>query len=277
MLSKYNPQRKRNLFSFFSNKPYKLSRSKIEDFKKCPRCFYLDRKCGTKQPPSYPYTLNNAIDALLKAEFDKYRAEGQRPPLLVKHEIDAIPFQHSSLNEWRNNFKGITYFHESSNLIISGAMDDIWIAPNGELIVVDYKATSTTKEITLADRAYLKTQIEIYQWLLKKNGFKVSKIGYFLMCNGDSTQENFTGKLSFDFSFLPHEGDDSWIDNTLLEIKECLSRDILPASGEKCDYCPYWEAVKKHRDNHGSNANFKSNPIIKLRRQVNKLLSFIQI
>ena len=120
MISKYNPQRKRNLFSFLSNKPYKLSRSKIEDFKKCPRCFYLDRKCGTKQPPSFPYTLNNAVDALLKKEFDKYRKEGQRPPLLINHGIDAIPFLHPNLDEWRANLKGITYYHEQSNLIITG-------------------------------------------------------------------------------------------------------------------------------------------------------------
>ena len=197
-----DPQRKRNLFSLFLNKPYQLSRSKIEDFKKCPRCFYLDRKCGTKQPSSFPYTLNNAVDVLLKKEFDKYRMEGRRPPLLIQHGIDAIPFMHADLDEWRMNFKGIKYYHEQSNLIITGAVDDIWINPDGELIAVDYKATSTTKEITLSDRAYLKTQIEIYQWLLRKNGFKVSKIGYFLMCNGDSTRESFTGKLSFDFSFL---------------------------------------------------------------------------
>lgn len=246
MLSKYNPQRKRNLYSFLSNKPYKLSRSKIEDFKKCPRCFYLDRKCGTKQPPSFPYSLNNAIDVLLKKEFDQYRTKGERHPLLIQHGIDAIPFSHPDLEEWRTNLKGIKFYHEPSNLIISGAMDDIWIKPDGELIVVDYKATSTTKEITLENRDSYKRQLEVYQWLLRKNGFKVSNTGYFLICNGDSSDKGFAGKLSFDFLLLSHCGDDDWIEYTLMQIKDCLSNNSMPVSDEKCDYCKYWKAVKIH-------------------------------
>jgi CRISPR/Cas system-associated exonuclease Cas4 (RecB family) len=250
MIPKYNAQRKRNLFSFLSAKPYKISRSKIEDFIKCPRCFYLDRKCGTKQPPTFPYTLNNAIDTLLKKEFDQYRITGERHPLMVKHEIDAVPFSHPNLEEWRANLKGIKFHHVLTYLIISGAMDDIWVKPNGELIVVDYKATSTSKEITLENRDSYKRQLEIYQWLLRQNGFKVSNIGYFLICNGDSSEAGFTGKLSFDFLLLPHEGNDSWIENTLLEIKECLSSNIMPASAESCDYCRYFEATRKHVDVH---------------------------
>lgn len=272
MLSKYNPQRKRNLFSFLSNKPYKLSRSKIEDFKKCPRCFYLDRKCGTKQPPSFPYTLNNAIDTLLKKEFDQYRLKSETHPLLVKHGIDAIPFSHLDLEEWRTTLKGIKFHHEPSNLIISGAMDDIWIKPDGELIVVDYKATSTTQEITLENRDSYKRQLEVYQWLLRQNGFKVSNIGYFLICNGDSSESGFTGKLSFDFLLLSHEGNDVWIEQTLMQIKECLDNNIMPASGSNCDYCKYWEAIKRRRDYHDLlYANYGT--LKRFRYKLSKLLS----
>ncbi len=253
MLSKYNSQRKRNLFSSLSNKPYKISRSKIEDFKKCPRCFYLDRKCGTKQPPSYPLTLNIAVDALLKKEFDQYRLKKETPDLLKQYGIDAIPFSHPDLEEWRINLKGIKFHHEPSNLIISGAMDDIWQKPNGELIVVDYKATSTTKEINLENRDSYKRQIEVYQWLLRQRGFKVSNIGYFLVCNGDSGKDGLQGKLCFDFLLVPHDGKDgkdSWIEQTLIDIKECLMLNVLPPSGEKCDYCSYWKAVKSHIDDY---------------------------
>lgn len=250
MISKYNAQRKRNLFSFLSAEPYKISRSKIEDFKKCSRCFYLDRKCGTKQPPTFPYTLNNAIDVLLKKEFDQYRLKGERHPLLIQHGIEAIPFSHPDLEEWRDNFKGIKFHHIATNLIISGAMDDIWIKPDGELIVVDFKATSTTKEITLEKRDAYKRQLEVYQWLLRQNGFKVSNIGYFLICNGDSSEAGFTGKLSFDFLLLPHEGNDFWIEDALVQIKDCLGKNTMPAMSENCDYCKYWEAVKKHMYSH---------------------------
>jgi hypothetical protein len=107
MTSNYSSQRVRNLFSPEGEKPFKLSRSKIEDFLKCPHCFYLDRRCGTGRPPSYPFTLNNAVDTLLKKEFDKYRVEGTIHPLCLTHGIDAVPFAHTDLDDWRMNLKGI--------------------------------------------------------------------------------------------------------------------------------------------------------------------------
>ncbi len=170
----YNSNRSRNIFHVNELKPFKLSRSKIQNFLDCPRCFYLDRKCGTSHPPSYPFTLNNAVDALLKKEFDKYRIEGTSHPICLTHGIDAVPFTHPDLDDWRMNLKGIQYLHEPTNFIITGAIDDLWVKSDGELIVVDYKATSTTKAITLDEeyRQAYKRQMEIYQWLFRKNGFQ---------------------------------------------------------------------------------------------------------
>jgi len=152
MESQYTPQRKRNIFSAIETKPYKLSRSRIENFMRCQRCFYLDRKCGTEQPPMFPYTLNNAVDALLKEEFDQYRKKNEPHPYLLEHGIDAIPFAHAELEVWRMNQRGIKYLHEASNFIVAGAIDDVWVNSQGELIIVDYKATSTKKDVTLDDR-----------------------------------------------------------------------------------------------------------------------------
>ncbi len=246
----YNPQRTRNIFIPDAIKPFKLSRSKIQDFLDCPHCFYLDRRCGTDQPPGLPFTLNKAVDALCKKEFDKYRNEGKPHPLFIKHGIDAMPFSHPQLDDWRENFKGVQYLHERSNFIVTGAVDDLWINSSGELIVADYKATSTSKEISLEEeyRQSLKNQVEIYQWLLRKNGFKVSTTGYFVYCNADAGKESFEGRLEFEISLLSYEGDDSWIEGTLLEIRKCLQEDLIPASVETCNFCKYWAAVKSHID-----------------------------
>ncbi len=89
------------------------------------------------------------------------------------------------------NFKGLQVFCEPTNFIITGAVDDVWINSHGELIVVDYKATSTQTEITL-DKEYrqaYKNQMEIYQWLLRKKDFSVSNTSYFVYCNADSTKK----------------------------------------------------------------------------------------
>ena len=246
MESQYNAQRQRNIFSVNDLKPYKLSRSRIEVYMRCKRCFYLDRKCGTEQPPMYPYTLNMAVDNLLKKEFDEYRIEGKSHPYLIENNIDAIPFSHPNLNDWRTNQRGIRYYHEATNFIVTGSVDDVWINSSHELVIVDYKATSVKVDPDIIDRASYKRQMEIYQWLFRKNGFEVSEIGYFVYCNGDTNQARFQDKLLFKTSLLPYRGNDSWVEKTLLDIKECLSKDELPLSSEDCDYCNYIEAVNKH-------------------------------
>ena len=90
----------------------------------------------------------------------------------MKHYgIKAVPFEHELMGVWRENFKGIQYLHEPTNLLITGAVDDIWINTMSELIVVDYKATSKDAEINL-DAEWqdgYKRQMEVYQWLLRRS------------------------------------------------------------------------------------------------------------
>ena len=123
MSNYYTPKRSRNIYDPNATKPFKLSRSKIELFIECPRCFYIDRKLGVKRPPSFPFNLNNAVDALLKKEFDHYRTNGQQHPLLEKYGVDARPAPHQDLDKWRQNCSGIQYLHKPTNLLIFGALN----------------------------------------------------------------------------------------------------------------------------------------------------------
>lgn len=243
----YNAQRTRGLFIPEADKPFKLSRSKIDLFLNCPRCFYLDRRLGIGQPPSYPYNLNSAVDALLKKEFDIHRASQKKHPLMESYGIDAIPYQNEKMDLWRNNFKGIQYHHQKTNFIIFGAIDDIWVTPSNELIIVDYKSTSKKGEVSLDAEWQIgyKRQMEIYQWLFRQNNFKVSNTGYFVYCNGNTDKEAFDAKLEFDIKLLPYKGDDSWVEKTIIEAHKCLMSDKIPDSGEDCDFCKYRKAVKK--------------------------------
>src|SRR5690606_25577735 len=118
----------------------KISRSKVDLFCQCPRCFCLDKKHGVPQPSDAPFTLNNAVDALLKKEFDAYREKQEIPPFLKTLRIEAVPFAHPQIEEWRNNRKGIRYIHEATGLCLYGAVDDVWVLPSGELVIADYKA-----------------------------------------------------------------------------------------------------------------------------------------
>lgn len=227
--------------------PIKLSRSKIELFVQCPRCFYLDRKCKVPQPPGYPFNLNTAVDHLLKKEFDIHRARGEKHPLMKQYGIDAIPFTHDDLNRWRENFVGVRFVHEPTGILVTGAVDDIWVNPKGELHVVDYKATAKDSAVSIdADWQHgYKRQMEIYQWLLRQNKFSVSPTGYFVYCNGKRDKNAFDGRLEFDVVILPYEGSDAWVESTLADIAKCLASPALPRASATCAYCEY---RKKARD-----------------------------
>jgi len=244
----YRPNRKYNLYNPGSTELFRLSRSKIDLFINCPRCFYLDRKLGVAQPPGYPFSLNSAVDKLLKKEFDLHRVKGTPHPLMKAYGIDAVPLVHEKMNEWRDSLRGgITCVIDGSNIVVTGGVDDIWVSPTGEYFIVDYKATSKEAEVTLdADwQIGYKRQMEIYQWLFRKNGFKVSSTGYFVYCNGNADKEAFDGKLEFDIKIIPYTGDDSWVEKTIKEAIDCLKGDKLPESGSDCDFCKYRNAVRE--------------------------------
>jgi len=242
----YKGKRKRNLYEPGSAKPFKLSRSKIDRYIECKRCFYIDRRLGVDRPPGFPFNLNTAVDTLLKKEFDVHRAASTQHPLLEAYSVDARPVPHDDLETWRKNFVGVQFLHEPTNLIITGAIDDLWQNSDGDYIVVDYKATSKNAVIETLDLPWqdgYKRQMEIYQWLLRRNGLDVSDTGYFVYCNGVTDKAAFDAKLEFDVTLIPYEGSDDWVDETISEIHACLNSDELPRANFKCDYCRYRQAV----------------------------------
>jgi hypothetical protein len=89
--------------------PTRISRGKLDLFSECPRCFYLDRRLGIKRPSMPGWSLNSAVDNLLKNEFDGYRKRKEPHPLMKKYGIDAIPFQHDDMPIWRDRYRWSWY------------------------------------------------------------------------------------------------------------------------------------------------------------------------
>jgi hypothetical protein len=246
-MNKYK-QRQGNLYQ--RGKPFNISRSKIDLFLECPRCFYLDRRLGLGRPGMPGFSLNSAVDALLKNEFDLLRKSGQKHELMVKYGIDAIPFSHPDLPIWRDDvyrYVGAFVLHKPTNLTICGIIDDVWINKKEELIIVDYKSTSTSAEISLEDeyKQGYKKQMEIYQWIFRQMGFKVNDTGYFVYANAGKNREKFDAKLEFEMQIISHKGDTSWIEPTIIEIKKCLDSGKIPDSDPDCEFCEYRNLMSK--------------------------------
>jgi hypothetical protein len=242
-MTDYKPPRRSNLY--IPNKPFKISRTKVELYTQCPRCFYLDRVHGIDQPPGFPFTLNSAVDTLLKREFDDCRSKGIAHPIMTAAKLNLIPFSHDQLNKWRHNFTGVQANY-GKDFTFTGAVDDLWVDKKGVLTVVDYKATSKEIPVTSLDQPHhnaYKRQIEFYQWLLRRNGFKVSPRAWFVYCTGDPTAATFSKALNFHMNLIPYDGNDCWIEPVLDSLINCLNADVIPEPGANCNHCRYINAI----------------------------------
>ncbi len=243
--------RKNSTYKYETGKTFKLSRSGIDSFIKCQRCFYLNKVGNIKDIGMPGFSLNSAHDELMKKEIDIYRKKGVAHPYMESLERNLIPFQHEKMEDWRNNFKGVTYHHKKTDLIITGAIDDVWIdTDTNELVIIEYKSTSTQSEIDLNDgtpwKEQYKRQIDIYQWLFKMNGFAVADDSVFLYSNGIKTSKKFNDVMKFKTYVLEYKGSTEWVEPKILEIKKVLDQRSVPNHNEDCDTCSYVESVQTY-------------------------------
>jgi len=216
----------------------RLSRSKVDLFIECPLCFWLDQKSKVKRPSGPTFSLNIAVDHLLKNEFDESRGKDV-PERLAREGLAFVPTAHPLLPRWRENFKGVT--RQYRGIEFFGAIDDLWHDMFGVHYVVDYKATSKADEVSLdADwQIAYKRQVEFYQWLLRGNDLEVSNQAWFVYANGIKGDGSFDDQLAFKTKLISYDGDASWIEPTLDSLIECLASESPPPESADCSYCQY--------------------------------------
>ena len=239
--------------SKFSN-ILKISRSGLKLFLDCPRCFWLDLHHKVKRPPGYPFTLSIAVDYLVKKEFDTYREKGELPPVLALSGVeglkDAKLFNGPELAEWRNNFKGISFFDESLNAYLYGAVDDVLEFSDGSLGVIDYKS-SGAKEITIYDD-YQK-QMDVYNYILKQKGYEIYPEAFFVFYKVIKEGETgFNNALKFTEEVRPVKVNTDWVGPAFENAVELARSDTAPASGISgkngyCDYCHFVELASQYK------------------------------
>ena len=244
--------RKGSIYIKGSNEKFKISRSKFSNFLDCKRCFYLERVKGLKDPGMPGWSLNSAVDELLKKEFDELRKQKKPHPYVIKHNLKFIPFEHEKMDHWRNALTGgISFLDKNTNIEIHGGLDDIWFDQDKEeLVVVDYKAQSSNEKVetepylsNIYHHGY-KIQMDIYVHILRKMDFKVSDTAYFYVCNGEKSYDKFDDKLNFTTTLVPYKTDTSWIDREIIEMKKTLDSDTVPEINKSCEKCMYLSTGK---------------------------------
>ena len=261
--------RHRGAFKPDNPNPYELSRGKIENFIKCKACFWLNRVAGIKEPDFPSFTLNTTTDILLKRDADQVRGKQTMPLLEANGLGHLIPFEHEDLENWTNSLQfgaGDRYFntvHEASNIRFGGGLDDVYQnSKTGQLHIVDYKSTAQgtrspdkyeRKPVSLDDpwKTGYKRQMDMYVWIMQQKGFDTSDIGYFVYVDGQhkdlegmlTDQDPSIGWMQFGVQVIAYETDTSWVEPTLIEIRDFLESQktcpphALPREGDVYSGC----------------------------------------
>lgn len=263
----------RNIYTPNQNKDFKVSRSKFDDFRKCPRCFYCDVVKGFVAPGTPGWALNTKTDELLKKEFDKFREDEKPHSFFLQNNLEhVIPYKNNNIardiygNEiipykakkpytvmdvWRTNAHGISIRFKNTNLILYGSVDDIWFdTRTKELIVVDYKSQGTNNEVnpdTYFNEEYkldYQRQLNFYSYLLNHQqgdlaNIKVSKTAFLYVVNARGLEENFDNKLIFESTLVPVAISDEGIEDDIQKMLDLMNSSTVPESNPKCKNCAY--------------------------------------
>ena len=241
-------KRHRGKFDPNNPNPYELSRSRVETFLKCKACFWL-HQIHKVSPPEIPsFTINTTTDILLKRDADAVRGKSALPLWEQAGLEHIIPFDHEHLNNWTNSLHyGLndSYFntvHKETNIKFGGGLDDVYLNTETDQIhIIDYKSqaqgtrnpdTYEVKPSSLNDpwKIGYKRQMDMYVWVARQKGLNVSNTGYFVYV--DAQHKHIEGMLidrdpsiawmKFNASIIPYEADTSWVEPTLVEIKNFL-------------------------------------------------------
>lgn len=218
------------------NKLIKLSPSSLNLFLECPRCFYLQIIKKIKRPEGPFPSLPRGMDKILKEHFDRFMEKGELPPEL-KHEecINGCTLFNNKelLQIWRNNLKGLEYIDEKSGVLLHGAIDNILVKDN-KFIILDYKTRGyQLKEDT---HEYYQIQMDIYNFLLRENGYETEDYTYLLFYYPNTITEN--GEVIFYTKLVKIKTSAENGKKIFLEAIDLLEGK-MPEASENCEFCKW--------------------------------------
>jgi CRISPR/Cas system-associated exonuclease Cas4 (RecB family) len=218
---------------------YKLSPSSINIMLDCPRCFWLQIVKKFKRPAGIFPSLPGGMDKILKTHFDTFMEKGELPPEIREYGLGngyKLFDDKKTLNIWRSNFKGIQYTDKTSGILLKGAVDNI-IEKGKKLIVLDYKTRGyPLKEDTAA---HYQTQLDLYNFLLRKNGYDTEDYAYLLFYYPKELTD--TGEIIFDTELVKMAIDVKRGENIFHDAITLLSQEDPPEASKECEYCEYRE------------------------------------
>ena len=214
---------------------YKFSPSSLSLLKDCSRCFWLQFNKNIKRPDSIFPSLPSGMDKILKEHFDRFMKKGELPPELQKLNEEVKLFDNEELlTIWRSNFKGIQWTDKNGNLF-RGAIDNI-LVKGKKLVVLDYKTRGfPLKEDT---HEHYQDQMDIYNFLLRKNGYETEDYTYLIFYHPHKVEEN--GHVCFNTDLVKIKVNIKNAEKIFKKAVKVLEEE-MPESSEECGFCGWVE------------------------------------
>ena len=216
--------------------PYKLSPSSLSLLKECERCFWLHFNKEIRRPSTIFPSLPSGMDSILKTHFDSFRDKGLLPPELKDLNGEVKLFDDIELlKAWRNNLKGIQWTDKNGNLF-RGAVDNL-LQKGKKLIVLDYKTRGYPLKDDTAE--HYQDQLDIYNLLLRKNGYKTEDYAYLLFYHPSNINEN--GDVIFHTDLVKMNIEVKNAEAIFSKALKVLENE-MPKPNEECGFCKWKEA-----------------------------------
>ena len=138
-VKRYNPNRSADWN--YGGLKWRLSRSKIDFFIECPRCFYVDNKLGTKRPGFPSFNLNIAVDELFSNPF-------------IVFPTNSARFGYESLyaNNWNKTISidGLNRAYSRGEFRLKyNLRDEVTTCPQAELLFLNKINWSSIRKISM--------------------------------------------------------------------------------------------------------------------------------
>ncbi|OGG26842.1 hypothetical protein A2960_01600 [Candidatus Gottesmanbacteria bacterium RIFCSPLOWO2_01_FULL_39_12b] len=226
-----------------------LSHTGVENLERCPRCFWLQYKKGIRQPEGIVSRLANRFDIILKNYFDNFRSSGDLPPI-VKNQLEG---------KLQNPFQEKYFVKINDKYGFFGKLDECLVTSSGAHVPIDFKTSSSDPRNRDTLSAY-QAQIDDYIYILQQNQKKIAGFGYLVYFFPDHGKELHNG-----FPMVIHvtklEGNPQ---RSMVRISKAIEvlEGKLPGSSKTCNFCNWYEAIKKEIKPQKSPAHFFQEKLI---------------
>jgi len=188
---------------------------------------------GFRRPESPTSTLPRGMDNLIKRYFDSYRRRNLLPPE-ISSIIKGRLVEEDAISKWRNWRTGLTFVDNDGSKLL-GALDEC-VVVDGVYIPIDYKTRGY--DLKEDSTSYYTFQMSCYNFLLNKNGYKVSDSAYLVFYIPLEFQDE--GVVHFNIEVkrvktFPLEKVYSVFRNAL----SILSQKNPPEAGKSCKFCSW--------------------------------------